>query len=156
MTLEEFDALEGFPTPAEFVAFARARGWRFHRNPDGRARMWTPSKSDPLALAFVELIKVEPLRSSILAAAAGGDTAPAPEAKPEPPPPEPVAETPVEVEPWTCDVCGKLICVTPDEWRAVAGSPLFCDRAGAREARGIGGRVVPAVPRCPFKPGDRV
>lgn len=64
--------------------------------------------------------------------------------------------TPAEVEPWTCDVCAKIICVTPDEWRSVAGSPLFCDRAGASEARGIGGRVVPAVPRCPFKPGDRV
>jgi hypothetical protein len=63
---------------------------------------------------------------------------------------------PVVVEPWTCDLCGKLICVTPDEWRAVAGSPLFCDRAGVGQRKGIGGRVVAAVPRCPFKPGDRM
>ncbi len=136
MTPDAMAAAGEFPTPAQFVAFAAAKGWRFVRRADGRPGLRVPDTTDPVAAAFVELLKRDPLRSAVLDAAGV-------------PPPEP----PPEVEPWECDLCGKLICVTPDEWRSVAGSPLFCGRAGAREQRGSGGRVVPAVPRCPFKGG---
>jgi hypothetical protein len=137
MTLEEFAAVARarIPTPAEFLAFVRGRGWRIGVK-DGRGAIWA-NPADPLVQRTAKMLGREPWRTEVLKLLA------AEQAKPYTPAVEPVA-LPVlpraaaedaPAAPTVCRACGANWWVSAAEVReAVNRGPHYCGQS-----------------RCPFR-----
>lgn len=69
MTLEQMHHViaERIPTPAEFVAFAGAQGWKIAVRPDGKPCLRVPDRNDPLAVALARMLGREPYRTEVMA-----------------------------------------------------------------------------------------
>lgn len=137
MTLDAFCALvlTRIPTPAEFLAFVAAQGWRVSVAPDGAGRLHARG-DDPVAVALARMLSREPYRTNVLALVTGGVT------------PAPVKEEePAAAD--TCRVCARRV---DAEDRDVLRHPNpLCTQGGSREAVDGNGVRHPATARCPWK-----